>query len=239
MHRRVQVVGWSLIWTGFFVMGYVGWQVVVTDWLNRGVQVEAQGELSTAIAERPSFTESIPVGDLIGDRPPPPEAPPEFDFTPEQGPDRGESFAFIRVPKIDVERVVFSGVDVNTLRSGPGHMIGTPVPGQPGNAVISGHRTTYGAPFHDLDLLEEGDLIEVETFSGVHVYEVRESFIVLPTDVWVTDPKEGGWLTLTTCNPKFSARERLIIQAELVESPNLEYIEFQASLNTNPEEDET
>ena len=96
----------------------------------------------------------------------------------------------------------------------------TPLPGQPGNAVISGHRTTYGAPFHNLDVLEPGDRIEVETALGLHVYEVRESFVVRPTDIWVTDPKPGAWLTLTTCHPKFSARERLIISAELVEGPN-------------------
>jgi sortase A len=104
-------------------------------------------------------------------------------------------------------------------------MPGTPLPGQPGNAVISGHRTTYGRPFFDFDLLEPGDRIEVETSIGIHVYEVRESLIVAPTDVWVTDDKAGGWLTLTTCNPKFSARERLIISAEMIDGPNLAYIE--------------
>lgn len=103
-------------------------------------------------------------------------------------------------------------------------MPGTPLPGQPGNSVISGHRTTYGRPFFDFDLLKPGDRIEVETAIGVHVYEVRESFIVEPTDVWVTDDKDGAWLTLTTCNPKYSARERLIITAELVEGPNVSYI---------------
>jgi len=58
------------------------------------------------------------------------------------------------------------------------------------------------------------------------VYEVRESFIVEPTDVWVTDDRPGAWLTLTTCHPRFSARQRLIITAELVEGPNWEYVQF-------------
>jgi len=56
------------------------------------------------------------------------------------------------------------------------------------------------------------------------VYVVRESFIVKPTDVWVTDNRDGAWLTFTTCNPKFSARERLIVTAELIEGPNLPYV---------------
>ncbi len=111
------------------------------------------------------------------------------------------------------------------LRNGAGHMPTTPLPGQPGNSVISGHRTTYGAPFHNLDVLEVGDRIEVETALGVHVYEVRvEPFIVKPTELWVAGPRAGAWLTLTTCHPKFSAAERLIIQAELVEGPNAEAI---------------
>jgi sortase A len=106
-------------------------------------------------------------------------------------------------------------------------MPGTALPGQPGNAVISGHRTTHGRPFFDLDQLKPGDRIEVETSIGTHVYELREEwFLVAPTDVWVVDPKDGGWLTLTTCHPKFSARQRLIVTAELVSGPNLDYVSF-------------
>jgi sortase (surface protein transpeptidase) len=67
-------------------------------------------------------------------------------------------------------------------------------------------------------------MVEIETAIGTHVYEVRESFIVAPTDVWVTNQRDGGWLTLTTCNPKYSARERLIVTAELMSGPNAEYV---------------
>jgi len=130
----------------------------------------------------------------------------------------------MRVPRVGLEAVVVAGVETETLKMGPGLMPGTPMPGQPGNTVISGHRTTYGRPFFDFDLLVPGDRVEVTTAIGLHVYQVRESFIVEPTDVWVTEDKPGGWLTLTTCNPKFSARERLIISAELVASPNLPYV---------------
>jgi sortase A len=123
--------------------------------------------------------------------------------------------------------VIFEGVSPDTLKKGPGHIPGTALPGQPGNAVISGHRTTYGRPFFDLDQLVPGDRIEIETTIGTHVYELREEwFLVAPTDVWVVDPKDGGWLTLTTCNPKFSARQRLIVTAELVAGPNLDYVSF-------------
>lgn len=138
--------------------------------------------------------------------------------------------------------VMFEGVSVRTLKRGPGHMPDTSLPGQPGNAVISGHRTTYLAPFNRLDELEAGDPIIVETAIGTHVYVVRDPakvvpadsylavgegggwFSVRPTALWVTDEREGSWLTLTTCHPEFSARQRLIVVAELVSGPNHAFI---------------
>ncbi len=138
--------------------------------------------------------------------------------------------------------VMFEGVSVRTLKRGPGHMPDTPLPGQPGNAVVSGHRTTYLAPFNRLDELSEGDPIIVETAIGTHVYIVRDPVTVIPADsflalgegggwfavrptaLWVTDPREGSWLTLTTCHPEFSARQRLIVVAELVSGPNHAFI---------------
>jgi sortase A len=71
--------------------------------------------------------------------------------------------------------------------------------------------------------------VEVETSIGTHVYEIREIDVVLPTDVWVVDPRSGGWLTMTTCEPKFSARQRLVVWAELVAGPNFDFIEISAA----------
>jgi sortase A len=68
--------------------------------------------------------------------------------------------------------------------------------------------------------LEPGDLIEVETALGVHTYAVDESIIVKPTAIWVAEDRDGAWLTLTTCHPKFSSRQRLVVFAELVDGPN-------------------
>ena len=91
---------------------------------------------------------------------------------------------------------------------------------QPGNTVISGHRTTYGAPFRNLAKTRKGDLITVTTASGSHVYQIVEKRVVLPNETWVTGQWEGSWLTLTTCHPTFSSRERLIVFARLVGGPN-------------------
>lgn len=205
------------------MLGYLVWQLYGTDLVNARVQDQAQDELvvrlETSREDPPEVVEVIPEGGSPDDVP--------IDFHTEEAPEPEAGFAFMSIPSLDLEVVVvFEGVDGPTLEKGPGHMPGTPLPGQPGNSVISGHRTTYGRPFHDLDRLEPGDVIEVETAIGKHVYEVRELFVVAPTDVWVTDEKEGGWLTLTTCNPKYSARERLIVSAELVSGPNLAYIDY-------------
>jgi sortase A len=217
MRRNIQILGWALIWTGLYIFGYLGWQLFGTDLVNERVQAEAVQDLHVFFQdERVHLPPAQPVAGEEGI---------PLEYFPEDEPVESTEFAKIRVPKLRLDAVVFEGVTRDTLTQGPGHMPGTPLPGQPGNAVISGHRTTYGRPFFDFDLLEPGDRIEVETSIGIHVYEVRESLIVAPTDVWVTDDKAGGWLTLTTCNPKFSARERLIISAEMIDGPNLAYIE--------------
>lgn len=215
--RVLQIVGWTLIWGGIYMFGYVGWLVFGTDVVNARVQEEAVGQLERDFeAAPPPVVEEVVVEDTVVAR------------VLEDAPADGTGFAMLRVPKVGLEAVVFAGVETETLAKGPGHMPETSLPGQPGNSVISGHRTTHGRPFHDFDLLVPGDLVEIDTSIGTHVYMVRDSFIVAPTDVWVTDQRAGAWLTFTTCNPKYSARERLIVTAELVSGPNFEYIASQS-----------
>ena len=146
-------------------------------------------------------------------------------------PDAGEAFARVIIPAINVDQISVEGVSVEDLRKGPGHYPTTPNPGQAGNAAIAGHRTTYGAPFHRVDELDPGDPIFVTTAQGVFEYRVlgfenpgggpdRGYFIVSPSDTWVLDQKAGqNILTLTACHPKYSARQRIIVQAELVGEP--------------------
>jgi sortase A len=103
------------------------------------------------------------------------------------------------------------------LKKGPGHYPETPLPGQLGNSAIAAHRTTYGQPFFDIDKLQNGDEIVVTTLAGRFVYRVTGQQIVSPSDYQViatTDPTLAT-LTLTSCHPKWTARERIIISAEL------------------------
>jgi LPXTG-site transpeptidase (sortase) family protein len=124
----------------------------------------------------------------------------------------------ISIPKIELEYVVYEGTDTITLKKGAGHESVTPLPGQEGRCTISGHRTTYGAPFNRVDELEEGDLIYLETLDGDrYLYAVTSLEIVKPTDVWVLEGTEKEELLLTTCHPKYSAASRLIVISELVE----------------------
>lgn len=125
----------------------------------------------------------------------------------------------LRVPRLGIDVVVVEGVTADALRAGAGHYPNTPLPGQPGNVAIAGHRVTYGRPFRHIDRLARGDRVELETPVGTFTYLVtREPFVVAPDDLSVLAQDTRSLLTLTTCNPVHSARERLVVQAVLVDA---------------------
>ena len=221
----LRVAGWTTIWLGGFVFAFFAYQLWGT-----GLETSAaQERLGQQLAERMIVDSPVSAMEV-------PQAGatpvPKLDSEPadpvlilEEPPGEGEALGRIRIPAAQVDHVMVSGVTREVLTKGPGHMSWTPLPGQPGNAVISGHRTTYGAPFFYLDEVVVGDEIYIETLIGAHTYQVREILVVEPTDVWVTDPRPGAWLTLTTCTPRYSAAQRLVIVAEMVDGPNLAAIE--------------
>ena len=135
---------------------------------------------------------------------------------PSAPPKTGAGIAHIVIPKIGVDKYIVQGVSVDDLKRAPGHYANTVFPGQIGNSAIAGHRTTYGAPFNRLDELANGDEIKITTLQGTFTYVVDGQKVVDPSDVSVLDntPNEAR-LTLTTCNPKYSAATRLIIMAKL------------------------
>jgi sortase A len=132
----------------------------------------------------------------------------------------GDAIGELRIPRIDLDKAVVAGVSVPDLKKGPGHFPQTPMPGELGNAAIAGHRTTYGGPFLHLDELEPGDeIVWVNLYSQEFVYRVTGSEIVKPSqgEVINTLDPDVATLTLVTCDPVRTSKNRLIIHAELVE----------------------
>ena len=137
----------------------------------------------------------------------------------------GEGLTRLTIPKLQVSVLVVEGTTPAALKAGAGHYVGTPLPGEAGNVAIAGHRTTYGRPFNRLDELKEGDIVYLDTPFNRFEYRAVASFdnrpnphAVLPTDYHVvappTDPK-AKWLTLTTCHPRGSAKQRLVLRLTL------------------------
>jgi sortase A len=121
------------------------------------------------------------------------------------------------IPRLGVDVVVVQGITTSALRAGAGHYPWTPLPGQPGNVAIAGHRTTYGAPFRHLERLRTDDVLQLFTPIGRFDYAVlAPARPIAPTDLSVLRSDGRALVTLTTCNPVGSARERLMVQARLV-----------------------
>ena len=146
-------------------------------------------------------------------------------------PEPGQPIGQITIPQIGADFYMVEGTDLRWLKEGPGHFSGTPLPGQAGNAAVAGHRTTYKAPFNRIDELQPGDAITITTLQGTFTYEVLPQpgsdpsappsghRIVSPSAVEILDDKGDNRLTLMACNPKYSASQRIVVEAELVGNP--------------------
>jgi sortase A len=145
------------------------------------------------------------------------QAPPSASNTTFTSPQVGEPVARLKIKKIALDAIVLEGATTNNLRKGPAHLGKTPAPGEKGNCVISGHRVTYGAPFRKLDSLAKGDLIEVFRVDGKKfLYQVEKVYSTLSADQSVLTNSTDFELTLTTCDPPHSARQRLIVKARML-----------------------
>jgi sortase A len=210
--RTVRGVGWTLIATGVLILLYLVYLLFFTNLETNAAQEEF---LSDWELEYGAIEDSLPGEDVTA-----PETSEPIDVSV------GDKYAVIWFERggemivMDHPWGVVEGTSVQALKAGPGHYADTAGPGEEGNLAIAGHRTTYGAPFSELQDLQVGDEVHVVDRSGVEwVYVMRERRIVAPADVWVIGPDplgEGGsWLTLTTCHPRWSAAQRMIIFAEL------------------------
>ena len=230
-------IGKTLIATGLLLFGFVAYQLWGTGIETARAQNSLENEFEELLAGTTPTTASPTPTSVDGTTPGSTTvAPIPTDSTPQDtavsttAPEvaavatlpqiaEGDPIARIEMPRIGVDKIVVAGVEKTDLKKGPGHYPETPMPGQLGNAAIAGHRTTFGQPFFDVDKLDNGDEIILTTLTGRYVYRVTGQQIVSPNDYQVistTDPTRAT-LTLTSCHPKYTARERIIISAELDE----------------------
>lgn len=203
-------VGRTLIGVGTLLLLFVAYQLWGTAIQERRSQDRLERSFEARLATTTTTAKPRP------GKPVRPTTTTVYDAPP---PVAGDPVAQIRIPKIGLTRYVVEGVGVSDLKKAPGHYPMTPLPGQPGNAAIAGHRTTYGQPFYDLDELEAGDEINVRTLQGDFRYVVDSKLVVSPDQTEVLAPTDEARLTLTTCEPRFSARRRLIVSAVLDDEP--------------------
>lgn len=235
-------LGRFLISAGVISLAFVAYQL----WGTGILQAQAQSDLAEDFRELSEELQSPGAVPAVSPSPIPTAGAvvPAGTATPEPAPtatpramlprraverEAGDVVGRLLIPRIGLDQFVVEGVGAEELKKGPGHYAGTPMPGLSGNVGLAGHRTTWGAPFHRIDELLPGDQITMEMPWGEAVYEVighvgddgveRGHFIVDPSDVWVLDQDGGDRLTLTSCHPKYSARQRIIVTARLVTEP--------------------
>jgi sortase A len=194
--RVLRFTGLVLIAAGLAVGGYVWWLLWGTSFITSAAQDQIRAPFERLIGTTPP--EDAPAADRVVKVP-------------------GAAVAILRIPDIEVNYVVVEGTDTESLRKGPGHYTWTSYPWEDtGTVGIAGHRTTYGAPFWSLDELTRDDRIVLATEYGIFNYRVTHRALIDPSDASVLDPSDKPTLVLTTCNPRFSATQRLVVFADRV-----------------------
>jgi sortase A len=127
----------------------------------------------------------------------------------------GNGIGLLEIPAIGQRNALVEGTDLDSLRKGPGHYPKTALPGQGDTVAVAAHRTTYLAPFRDIDDLERGDEVVVQMPYATFTYEVEHHRIVTPDTLGVVRSVESERLVLTACHPLHSAAERYVVFADL------------------------
>ncbi|HEX2128595.1 MAG TPA: class E sortase [Solirubrobacterales bacterium] len=214
MQRVLRILSTALMTAGIVVLLDVGltliWKEPLSTVYGAIQQGEAEDELAELEARFPTPADLRALEDLqlakrlerLADR-----------FEDEVR--RGEGIGRIEIPQIDLDMVFVEGTDTASLQKGPGHYPSTAFPAQGRTVAIAGHRTTYLAPFNDIDDIQDGDEITLEMPYGTFTYTVQKSKVVEPSDVWVIEDRGYERLVLSACHPKYSAAQRYIIFAKL------------------------
>jgi sortase A len=210
----LSIVGKFLISVGLGVLMFVAWTLWGTGLLTQ----REQQRLAVEFGAQPAFARPSPRQGATG--------PPKH-----YKPAPGDPVFRLRIPAIGLNSIVVEGVEEDQLALGPGHypscrdgfskplctQVDEVWPGEKGRVIVSGHRTTHGAPFWDLDKLRKGDEVITKTKWGRFTYEVSGRDIVAPNARDIANPAatNSSEIVFTTCNPRFSAAQRLIVFAEM------------------------
>jgi sortase A len=226
-NQAIRLTGELLITLGLIVFLFIGYELWFTGLYTEHAQSTLKGQLATEWASpAPPTTTAGPTSSASPSSPasgsPSPTSVPVAS-APTVAPIAlpGDAIGIIRIPRLGTKYgyAIVEGVSTDDLKKGPGHYPGTANPGGIGNFVVSGHRTTYLAPFNGIGELVVGDAIVIETRDTWYTYLVTKTQTVLPTDTAVVLPVPGqprakatqALITLTTCTPKYSASHRLIV----------------------------
>lgn len=208
-------IGLALIVAALTMLTLTWWGTYRGDRAEEEAQRRLAASLTTQVSSPPPPTDSP---SSPSDDPTMPEMSSPVLEVPTYSP--GDPVATLRVPRLSLEKVMVYGTGTAQLAVGPGMFRTASLPGTLGNLAIAGHRTTHGGPFHDVDDLEPGDPIYVEYGGRTFEYRVRDTIIVGKKETWVTADEPGkSTLSLISCYPLHSNRQRIVVRADLV-SPN-------------------
>lgn len=212
LRKLIQIVGELLITLGVILLLFVAWQLW---WTN----VESDAKQSETIRNfaQDLGSSAAPVAPAPSEAAPPDYGPPKV----AEAPGHGGTIGIMYIPRFgaDYTRPIVQGTSTDVLDTlGLGHYSDTAMPGATGNFAVAGHRQTHGAVLDNIHTLVPGDRIYVQTKDGFYVYVFRNNQIVLPsaTDVLLPVPTQPaarpteGYLTMTSCNPRFGSQERII-----------------------------
>lgn len=211
----VGVVGELLITLGVLLLGFLVWQLWWTDVEGNAAQAEIVRDMDFELPP-PADDGGVRIAEPRRDEPPVIDEP-----------GHAQQFAHFVAPRWAGEqlRPISQGTDRPTVLDvlGIGHYEGTAMPGGVGNFALAAHRVTFGKPFNRIEELQVGDALVVRTADTWYVYKATDMEVVRPRDVRVIEPvpNQPGvepterYITLTTCHPMFSARERYVVHGVL------------------------
>jgi len=202
--KALRTTGNVFIFLGLSILFFVLYELVGTSIITKARQSDLQADFDQEIAAglNPAFTGGLGV--------------------PGNRRSHVRALARMKIAKIGVNVIVVQGVTLADLAYGPGHYPSTKLWGEKGTTGVAGHRTGWGAPFFNLDRLTRGDLVVVETKEATYTYRVTDKIVVTPahSEVLEGNPKSKAaqQMVLTTCTPKFTAKNRMIVFTDLVKT---------------------